>query len=168
MKYSILNFKLFIYLLICKMWSSSMHLWLWLWIKDILVYSKWVLNIKFLFVSKSFWGQNLRMQFMIFPPDLVLYRCSYWHWMAVSAALIQARNLGIIPTLSLHHSFALWKSYFSVSHHSHCSTLWKSYFSVSRHSHWKSYFSVSHHSHHHLSPRYQSLAWTIGITSQQL
>lgn len=152
MKYSILNFKLFIYLLICKIWSSSMHLWLWLWIKDILVYSKWVLNIKFLFVSKSFWGQNLRMQFMIFPPDLVLYRCSYWHWMAVSAALIQARNLGIIPTLLLHHSF----------------TLWKSYFSVSRHSHWKSYFSVSHHSHHHLSPRYQSLAWTIGITSQQL
>lgn len=70
MKYSILNFKLFIYLLICKMWSSSMHLWLWLWIKDILLYSKWVLNIKFLFCLKVILRSKFENAIHDLPPRL--------------------------------------------------------------------------------------------------
>lgn len=79
MKYNTLNFKLFIYLLLCKMWSSLMRLWLLLWSKDTLLYSKQVLHIKLFFlVSKSFPVQNVEMEFMIFLPNSVLFQCSYW------------------------------------------------------------------------------------------
>lgn len=58
MKYG--TFKLFIYLLICKMWSSLRHLLILQWIKDTLLYSKWVLNTKFLSYLKIISSSNFK------------------------------------------------------------------------------------------------------------
>lgn len=115
MKYNILNFKLFIYLLSCKLWSSIMHLWLWLWIEDILLYSKQVLNIKFFFHFKVISSLKSVPQHVPkhgpSPGFLPTWRDT------VHAAVTQAWNLGVTLVLPPHHpsSPTVWKPHFSGS-----------------------------------------------------
>lgn len=75
---------------------------------------------------KSFPVQNLKMEFMIFPPNLVLFQYSYWHWMAKSVIHLYKPETWESPHLPTPAPLqsTIWTSHFSMSFpYSYCLTV---------------------------------------------
>lgn len=136
------------------MWSSLTHLLLPLGIKGSLLYWKQVLNIKFFFlISKSFPAQNFKVEFVTFPPNLVLFQCSYWCWLQSQPCIYISLKLGKLYAFPFQPLFNYYLDIHPISqsllpffpllpHHSLCLL--------------------------YLSPNSFSLAWIITVASQPL